>query len=41
MNRYISMNLGVPPFDDVHVREGAQLRVIDKAGGRQLAEEAR
>ncbi|MEP6973520.1 MAG: ABC transporter substrate-binding protein [Actinomycetota bacterium] len=33
--RNISMNLGVPPFDDVHVRK-AMNYVYDKAGERQL-----
>jgi peptide/nickel transport system substrate-binding protein len=33
---YISMNLGVPPFDDVHVRKALNY-AYDKAGGRQLA----
>jgi peptide/nickel transport system substrate-binding protein len=33
---YISMNLGVPPFDDVHVRKAINF-AYDKAGGRQLA----
>ena len=33
---YISMNLGVPPFDDVHVRKALNF-AYDKAGGRQLA----
>lgn len=33
---YISMNLGVPPFDDVHVRKAINY-AYDKAGGRQLA----
>lgn len=32
---YIAMNLGVPPFDDIHVRKAVNL-VYDKAGGRQL-----
>ena len=32
---YISMNLGVPPFDDVHVRKALNY-AYDKAGGRQL-----
>ena len=31
---YISMNLGVPPFDDVHVRKALNY-AYDKAGGRQ------
>ena len=34
--RYISMNLGVPPFDDIHVRKAVNL-VYDKEGNRQLA----
>ncbi len=29
------MNLGVPPFDDVHVRKALNY-AYDKAGGRQL-----
>jgi peptide/nickel transport system substrate-binding protein len=33
---YISMNLGVPPFDDVHVRKALNF-AYDKAGGRQLS----
>ena len=33
---YISINLGVPPFDDIHVRK-AMNYAYDKAGGRQLA----
>jgi ABC-type transport system substrate-binding protein len=33
---YISMNLGVPPFDDVHVRKALNY-AYDKAGGRQLS----
>jgi peptide/nickel transport system substrate-binding protein len=33
---YIAMNLGVPPFDDIHVRKAVNL-VFDKAGSRQLA----
>jgi ABC-type transport system substrate-binding protein len=33
--RYISMNLGVPPFDDIHVRKAVNL-VYDKQGNRQL-----
>jgi ABC-type transport system substrate-binding protein len=33
--RNISMNLGVPPFDDIHVRKALNL-VYDKAGERQL-----
>ena len=33
---YTSMNLGVPPFDDVQVRKAVNL-AYDKAGGRQLA----
>lgn len=33
---YISMNLGVPPFDDIHVRKALNY-AYDKAGGRQLA----
>ena len=30
------MNLGVPPFDDIHVRKALNF-AYDKAGGRQLA----
>lgn len=33
---YTSMNLGVPPFDDVQVRKAVNL-AYDKNGGRQLA----
>lgn len=33
---YTSMNLGVPPFDDVQVRKAVNY-AYDKAGGRQLA----
>jgi peptide/nickel transport system substrate-binding protein len=33
---YTSMNLGVPPFDDVQVRKAVNF-AYDKAGGRQLA----
>lgn len=33
--RNISMNLGVPPFDDIHVRKALNY-VYDKAGERQL-----
>jgi peptide/nickel transport system substrate-binding protein len=33
---YASMNLGVPPFDDIHVRKAVNF-ALDKAGGRQLA----
>jgi peptide/nickel transport system substrate-binding protein len=33
---YISMNLGVPPFDDLHVRKALNY-AYDKAGGRQLS----
>jgi len=33
---YMSMNLAVAPFDDIHVRKAVNL-AIDKAGGRQLA----
>jgi peptide/nickel transport system substrate-binding protein len=33
---YVSMNLGVAPFDDIYVRKAMNL-VWDKAGGRQLA----
>ncbi len=33
---YMSMNLGIPPFDDIHVRKAVNY-AIDKAGGRQLA----
>ncbi|MGQ0671184.1 MAG: ABC transporter substrate-binding protein [Actinomycetota bacterium] len=33
--RYLSFNLGVPPFDDVHVRKAVNL-AVDKAGLRQL-----
>jgi peptide/nickel transport system substrate-binding protein len=33
---YISMNLGVPPFDDIHVRKAINF-AYNKAGGRQLA----
>ena len=33
---YITMNLGVPPFDDIHVRKALNY-AYDKAGGRQLA----
>jgi peptide/nickel transport system substrate-binding protein len=33
---YTSMNLGVPPFDDVHVRKAANW-AWNKAGGRQIA----
>jgi peptide/nickel transport system substrate-binding protein len=32
---YISMNLGVPPFDDIHVRKALNF-AYDKSGGRQL-----
>ncbi|MFI5054729.1 MAG: ABC transporter substrate-binding protein, partial [Acidimicrobiia bacterium] len=32
---YMSMNLAVPPFDDIHVRKAVNL-IIDKAGARQL-----
>jgi len=32
---YASMNLAVPPFDDIHVRKAVNL-ALDKAGGRQL-----
>ena len=32
---YTSMNLGVPPFDDVQVRKAVNF-IYDKAGGRQL-----
>jgi peptide/nickel transport system substrate-binding protein len=35
-NYYISMNLGVPPFDDIHVRK-AMNYVFDKAGSIQLS----
>ena len=35
-NYYISMNLGVPPFDDIHVRKALNW-VIDKAGSIQLS----
>ena len=34
-NYYISMNLGVPPFDDIHVRKALNW-VFDKAGSIQL-----
>jgi peptide/nickel transport system substrate-binding protein len=34
--RNISMNLGVPPFDDIHVRKAMNF-IYDKAGERQLA----
>ncbi len=34
--RYVSMNLGVPPFDDIHVRKAMNL-ILDKAGQIQLA----
>jgi peptide/nickel transport system substrate-binding protein len=33
---YTSMNLGVPPFDDIQVRKAVNY-AYDKAGGRQLA----
>ncbi len=33
---YISMNLAVPPFDDIHVRKAINF-AINKFGGRQLA----
>lgn len=33
---YTSMNLAVPPFDDVHVRKAMNL-IFNKAGNRQLA----
>jgi peptide/nickel transport system substrate-binding protein len=33
---YVSMNLGVAPFDDIHVRKAVNY-AINKAGGRQLA----
>jgi peptide/nickel transport system substrate-binding protein len=33
---YTSMNLAVPPFDDIHVRKAMNF-ILDKAGGRQLA----
>jgi peptide/nickel transport system substrate-binding protein len=33
--RYISMNLAVPPFDDIHVRKALNW-VVDKDGMRQL-----
>jgi peptide/nickel transport system substrate-binding protein len=33
--RNVSMNLGVPPFDDIHVRKAMNL-IYDKAGERQL-----
>ncbi len=32
---YASMNLAVPPFDDIHVRKAMNL-ILDKAGARQL-----
>jgi peptide/nickel transport system substrate-binding protein len=32
---YASMNMAVPPFDDIHVRKAMNL-VLDKAGARQL-----
>ena len=35
-NYYIAMNLGVPPFDDIHVRK-AMNWVFDKAGSIQLS----
>jgi peptide/nickel transport system substrate-binding protein len=35
-NYYISMNLGVPPFDDIHVRKALNW-VFDKAGSIQLS----
>ncbi|MGZ5212272.1 MAG: ABC transporter substrate-binding protein [Actinomycetota bacterium] len=35
-NYYISMNLGVPPFDDIHVRKALNY-VFDKAGSIQLS----
>ena len=34
--RYISMNLGVPPFDDIHVRKALNC-VVRQGGERQLA----
>jgi peptide/nickel transport system substrate-binding protein len=33
--RYLSMNLAVPPFDDIHVRKAVNL-VVDKDGMRKL-----
>ena len=33
---YVSMNLGVAPFDDIYVRKAVNF-IWDKAGGRQLA----
>jgi peptide/nickel transport system substrate-binding protein len=33
---YMSFNLGVPPFDDIHIRKAVNW-ALDKAGGRQLA----
>src|SRR5438093_7570650 len=33
---YINMNLGIPPFDDIHVRK-AMNDAVDKAGLLQLA----
>ena len=35
-NYYISMNLGVPPFDDIHVRKALNW-VFDKTGSIQLS----
>ena len=35
-NYYIAMNLGVPPFDDIHVRKALNW-VFDKAGSIQLS----
>ena len=32
---YASMNLAIPPFDDIHVRKAVNF-ALDKAGGRQL-----
>lgn len=34
--RYLSFNLAIPPFDDVHVRKAVNL-AVDKAGLRQLS----